>query len=71
MRTTRRQNMPASTKPTKPPVRSIQVALPADFIATIDRIASRDLQSRSAWMRRVLNNAVRAEHWRAELNKPR
>jgi metal-responsive CopG/Arc/MetJ family transcriptional regulator len=61
--------MPALTKSTKQPVRPVQIDMPIDFIATIDRIAAEELLSRSAWMRRVLNNAVRAAQWRAELNK--
>jgi metal-responsive CopG/Arc/MetJ family transcriptional regulator len=63
--------MPASTKQTKPPVRSVQIAIPTDLIATIDQIAAHEMLTRSAWMRRVINNAVRYTRWEAELHKPR
>jgi hypothetical protein len=68
MRTTRSHKMSALGKQ---PVRPIQIGLPADFVAIIDRIAAEQMLSRAAWMRRVLNNAVRYSRWDAELNKQR
>jgi metal-responsive CopG/Arc/MetJ family transcriptional regulator len=48
---------------TKSAKRPVQFELPADLIATIDRIAGEQLLSRSAWMRRVINNAVKYQRW--------
>jgi hypothetical protein len=56
---------------TKPASRPVQIEMPTALIATIDRIAAEELLSRTAWMRRVLNNAVRAARWQAEMTKQR
>ena len=56
---------------TKPATRPIQIEMPTDLIVIIDRIAAEEMLSRTAWMRRVLNSAVRYARWQAELNKQR
>jgi hypothetical protein len=56
---------------TKQPVRSIQTDVPADLVVAIDQIAAHEMLSRSAWMRRVINNAVKFARWNASLNKQR
>ena len=58
--------MPAVTKPVTKPV---QIDMPTDLVATIDRIAAEELLTRTAWMRRVINNAVRYSRWESDLNK--
>ena len=55
----------------KPATKPVQIEMPTSLIATIDRIAAEELLSRTAWMRRVLNNAVRAAQWRSEMTKQR
>jgi metal-responsive CopG/Arc/MetJ family transcriptional regulator len=58
--------MPAAAKPA---VRPVQIAMPTDLITTIDRIAAYEMISRSAWLRRTINNAVRYTRWHESLNK--
>jgi metal-responsive CopG/Arc/MetJ family transcriptional regulator len=53
----------------------IQLELPTDMVATIDRIAGEQLLSRSSWLRRTINNTVKYARWESSLNadvdKPR
>jgi hypothetical protein len=44
----------------KRPVRPVQIDLPIDFIAEIDRLAAEEMVSRAAWVRRLLHGAVKA-----------
>ena len=69
MPTTRRTDMPAPTRPAKPPVRPVRITLPADCIATIDQIAANEMISRVSWIKRSIGNAVRFARWQASLNK--
>ena len=59
----------AVRKPAKQLVRPVQIDMPTDLVDAIDQIAAHEMLSRSAWMRRVINNAVRYARWHASLNK--
>jgi metal-responsive CopG/Arc/MetJ family transcriptional regulator len=50
----------STTADQKRPVRPVQIDLPVDFIVEIDRLAAEEMVSRSAWVRRLLRDAVRA-----------
>jgi len=53
----------------KPATKQIQADVPADLVDTIDKIATREMISRAAWIRRTVNNAVKYARWHASLNK--
>jgi metal-responsive CopG/Arc/MetJ family transcriptional regulator len=55
--------------PDKPAQRLVRITLPADFVREIDKIAEVEMLSRTAWMRRVLNSAVKFSRWHASVSK--
>jgi metal-responsive CopG/Arc/MetJ family transcriptional regulator len=61
--------MPTPTKPTKQSTQSVRISLPTDMVAAINVIAEQELLSRTVWIRRTINSAVKYSRWNLELKK--